>query len=316
MFATLSVTLPSLFEGGALVAKHSEKEIRFDVATKARFESFFAFHYSDVEDRVETVTDGFRLAMVYSMCWTQKSNLLPAASLLDDKKHRIARAITALFHHDDKTTDDDVQKDDDDERDVLIFYLSHLYTEDALTTRGLESLKDADKRLVKTLQSATPDLVFRLTRVEQRAQQTGYDDGDGDGFEMQDETMDDDPTFDAWIDEDGEPDPSLQDFEINTDLDAIHVESMEVGHKVAWGDPIDEDGVEYTGNEGATREVTCEKYLLAVFPLEDHLRDAMRFHDPDTAVGLIHMLLGGGDGDVTETAAKQATMAHRTAITV
>lgn len=79
MFATLVVQLPSLYEGGGLLVRHKGDEVLHDFGSgpvsAAAPElgpgttAHFATHLSDVEHVFLKVTSGFRVAMIYSLCW-------------------------------------------------------------------------------------------------------------------------------------------------------------------------------------------------------------------------------------------------------
>jgi hypothetical protein len=74
MFATLVLQLPSIYTGGNLVVYHgtdgSKKCIDFGQKQgKSQFSIYFAAHYADLEHELLEITSGYRVALVYSLCW-------------------------------------------------------------------------------------------------------------------------------------------------------------------------------------------------------------------------------------------------------
>ncbi|KAL6062076.1 2OG-Fe(II) oxygenase superfamily protein [Balamuthia mandrillaris] len=59
--------------GGALLVHHNSKDTCFDFGAStgmAGFQCHYAAHYADVEHKVQPVTSGHRLAVVYNIVWT------------------------------------------------------------------------------------------------------------------------------------------------------------------------------------------------------------------------------------------------------
>lgn len=79
MFGTLVVQLPSLHTGGELVVydstKRFKKVIDFGQKTgKNQYMIHFAAHYADLEHELLEVKSGYRIALVYSLCWVHGMN--------------------------------------------------------------------------------------------------------------------------------------------------------------------------------------------------------------------------------------------------
>ena len=66
MFGSLVVSLPSQFEGGALVTRHQGREVRFDWSSSSTTAQWAAF-YGDVEHEVLPVTRGHRFTLTYNL---------------------------------------------------------------------------------------------------------------------------------------------------------------------------------------------------------------------------------------------------------
>jgi hypothetical protein len=76
IFGTLEIQLPSRYEGGELVlyesggGNRSKRVIDFGQKEgQNEFEYHFAAHYDDLEHELLEVKSGYRLVLVYSLCW-------------------------------------------------------------------------------------------------------------------------------------------------------------------------------------------------------------------------------------------------------
>ncbi|KAI0345605.1 hypothetical protein BDW22DRAFT_894553 [Trametopsis cervina] len=71
MFASLVVVLPTKHEGGALMFRHEDQEIKFDSALALAGENkpavAYAAFFSDVEHEVEEVRSGYRVTLTYNL---------------------------------------------------------------------------------------------------------------------------------------------------------------------------------------------------------------------------------------------------------
>ena len=76
MFGTLIIQPPSLHTGGELVVYEqngrTHKRIDFGQSDGTSAGAHhFAAHYADLEHELLEVTSGYRLALVYSLCWAK-----------------------------------------------------------------------------------------------------------------------------------------------------------------------------------------------------------------------------------------------------
>lgn len=71
MFASLVVVLPTKHEGGALILRHEDQEIKFDSALALAGEDepavAYAAFFSDIEHEVEEVRSGYRVTLTYNL---------------------------------------------------------------------------------------------------------------------------------------------------------------------------------------------------------------------------------------------------------
>jgi len=67
MFATLVVVLPSLYTGGELCIRHSERAVCLDLASPEPSEVAYAAFYADCRHEVRPITAGCRLVLIYNL---------------------------------------------------------------------------------------------------------------------------------------------------------------------------------------------------------------------------------------------------------
>ncbi len=99
MFATLVVQLPSIFEGGSFVVYSyggSESQaFKLDAAT-APYACHYVVHYADCEHEILPVTSGYRLTLVYSLCFKGKNTKTPSAYALETAIGHVVKTIEQL----------------------------------------------------------------------------------------------------------------------------------------------------------------------------------------------------------------------------
>lgn len=138
MFATLIIQLPSVFTGGDLVVKHNTKEKRIKFGTKeSEFSCFYAAHYSDCEHELTKIKSGYRMALVYSLCW-DGNGVVPSPP--DIPTNRLASLLQ--------------QFDTAAPNGILAWALDHQYSENSFLNKGVEALKGGDKLTYSSLQGA------------------------------------------------------------------------------------------------------------------------------------------------------------------
>ncbi|KAE8265659.1 hypothetical protein A4X09_0g6570 [Tilletia walkeri] len=257
MFATMVVQLPSAHKGGQLqVFKDDEKDpIIHDfgaAAGKAEYHCNYAVHFADSEHAVQPITEGYRLALVYSICWPAKNNQ-SSLSLSRDKQTLMLEALAELA---------------DDDREFH-YYFEHAYTPKSINELGVGCLKGQDRARVAHLRTVNaalpPHQQFNCYLV--RGQRTARYFGSGGPPEDCD-----------WEETD---DTNSYSFSSLTALDgrvlvksAIHLDDSNVlnpddstkrqrwrGHRT-----ITYEG--YLGNEGPTKDTRYEKYLLLAWPTQ------------------------------------------------
>ncbi|KAI7843611.1 hypothetical protein COHA_002851 [Chlorella ohadii] len=134
VFGTLTILLPSAYEGGQLVVRHGGNEVAVDMAARNAKASCFAAFYADCEHEILPVTAGHRLCLIYDLVFAGAGP--PPPTIPGAQAARLA----------------DLARDwaaDPDAPMKLLFVLSHRYSEQALRTRGVEALRPTDRAAVQ-----------------------------------------------------------------------------------------------------------------------------------------------------------------------
>jgi predicted 2-oxoglutarate/Fe(II)-dependent dioxygenase YbiX len=279
MFATLVLALPSQSEGGELVVRHKDREVRLDLRCDEPSEIAFAAFYADCVHEVLPVTAGCRAALVFNLIRSGKG----AAPEPPAYEAEAAQVVALLDVWAKADAPPDPETDDiDDEENIdrapakLVYPLEHAYTPAELE---FDKLKGVDAAVARLLTAAAPaagcDLHLALLTVWESgsAQYNGDyrpryrrsrcdDDEDEDGADSEDfeviEVVDWERSLTEWRRPDGAP----------TTLGKLPFEDGEVVPPDALEDmePDEEEFHEATGNEGASFDRTYARAALVLWP--------------------------------------------------
>ena len=256
MFATMVVQLPSKCVGGSLIVRHKESTHNHDFGQssgKAPYMAHFAAHYADLEHKVEEVTSGVRVAVVYNICWVGLGPT-PFVPMQDTQ----ATLIASILEQWDLTSNE-----------KLVICLDHQYTDRSIRS-GVAGLKGTDRNQLMLLLNAnamlSPEkkLNMYLALAERSAQ---FSCGDGWSpeehcydWELVDETID----ITSWVNVDGNT------FEGGKHID-IDFESESINDP--WSDNaiIDSNFEGFTGNEGATKGTLYRRAIAVFWPAQYEL---------------------------------------------
>ena len=254
MFGTLVVQLPSSFTGGQFVARHGASAPRtFDLGAggAASYGCHYVCHYADCEHELRPIESGCRLALVYSLCYT---GVGPAPSLASlGGLEELSQSLRCLPKED----------------ALLVLPLEHEYTSSSLGRLGVGGLKGADRAKHQAIDAASGGqymfLIVSATRTD--TEHGNGDDGDYGDFDVCD-TDPGAPEITEVFNADGSDGRAALkklhiDWTSSDDDGAVLASEDEV--QEMWGDG-DSGGVEYTGNEGASRETTYKICVLIAFP--------------------------------------------------
>jgi len=199
MFATLIVQLPSVYTGGKLIIEHGgrRKEHCFGQDTGlSSFKTHFAAHYADIEHKVEEVTTGYRLVVVYNICWNGNNGFAPSVTQASDKIQFLSKVI--------KTWSTGGGEEQIDVPVLLGFMLDHHYTESG-TKSGLKSLKGDDLQRVTAIQEANTMLPINeriqlfIVEAEKRDDYSGVDNDYDEDWELNETYIETKMDQNGWL---------------------------------------------------------------------------------------------------------------------
>ncbi|EPQ26341.1 uncharacterized protein PFL1_05989 [Pseudozyma flocculosa PF-1] len=162
MFATLVVQLPSNHTGGQMVVYKGGASVTHDfgaAAGTAAFKCHYAVHYADAEHEITPVTEGHRLALVYSVCWPADRDRSSIPSSVDaEVRAKMASALRQMSGQERR------------------FYLplDHEYTPKSIAGLGDRAFKGVDRDRLVSLRAANALLpedrryAFFIAKAERR----------------------------------------------------------------------------------------------------------------------------------------------------
>jgi hypothetical protein len=270
MFATLVVVLPSACTGGALVVRHKDREVRFDLQSDDPSEAAFAAFYADCLHEVLPVTEGCRLTLVYNLIRRGKGRA-PEPPNYSKEQTQVADRLRAWRAEMDADADVPIK---------LVYPLEHAYTAPDL---AFSALKGADAAAAGVLAAAAKQAgcALHLALVElQESGSADYAEGYYDrrgrsrwhDDEDENEEEDDENQGGFEVGEIGDCYTSLTDWRAHD------------GHPVSWGAiPVDDEELsppdpfhalkpdelhfqEASGNAGVSFERRYRRAALVVWP--------------------------------------------------
>ena len=273
MFATMIIQLPSHFEGGKLTIRHAGKEkvVEFD-GDDSVFCCKYAALYCDCEHEVAEIKSGYRVALVYSLCWSEAAtNDPPSADAGVAVLQNIARLIEEIFEEEDRCW--------------FLWFLSHKYTEHGLSSSGIKALKGADEVIARALSLANerlPEeqrLEFHIVEITRWREREGCLDEYGSGkFEAHScaEDEQEDVSIKTWYKFDGsEQKIGNVHFDLENDVLNFSCPSNMTNEEYKakfWGEAYDTEYSGPTGNAGATQTYWYKTYAIVAWPKVESIR--------------------------------------------
>jgi predicted 2-oxoglutarate/Fe(II)-dependent dioxygenase YbiX len=280
MFATLVLTLPSQSEGGELVVRHKDRQVRLELKCDEPCEIAFAAFYADCIHEVLPVTAGRRATLVFNLV-RQGKGAVPEPPEYEAEAAQVATLLGTWAAAKNAGTDYNIGRQDGENEAALnnkgpekiVWPLEHAYTPAEL---AFDKLKGADAAVAKLLATAAPlagcELHLALLsiwesgsaeyngRYRRRYRRSWHDedeDDDHDEFEVV-EVLDWQKSLSEWR----RPD------EAQTTLGKLSLDDGEVSPPDALDgmEPDEEHFREATGNEGASFERTYSRATLVIWP--------------------------------------------------
>ena len=249
MIATLSLSLPTLGEGGELVISHGGKETVYDMRAQEPSEISYAAFYADCLHEAKPVTKGHRISLVHNLFirsgrqWTGAPDY---AELTDKVKESLAdwriRGRT----------------------EKLVWLLDHSYSEDGLS---FDTLKGVDAAVAQVLGEAAEKADCSMCAAILSIRETGDPEFDDYGYGWDDEPTvgstivelhDREERLENWVARDGSKPP----------FGRLGMENSELLRSDVMDDmEPDEERLEgYQGNYGPTLDLIYRLAALVVWP--------------------------------------------------
>jgi hypothetical protein len=255
MFGTLVIQLLSDYSGGELAISHGGKEEVFDFSgMKGCVNYHYAAFYADCQHEIKTVTEGYRLCLIYNLLYTGTgSTPVPADNLA-----LINRIVVAMMQWNEEATNCRGPE-------IMAYLLEHMYCEASLS---FKCLKNIDRAVGDVLLNAHQQVDFDLYLAHVSISQTWgamcHHSGYGRCY------YDSDPEYE--VDELYDEDVSATTFVTPNDqkvpLTNLTLSKRAIVPKGAFKDvdPDQEECNEATGNEGATVERWYRWTALLLWP--------------------------------------------------
>lgn len=267
MFATLIIQLPSIFTGGDLIVKHNSKEKKIAFGDKeSEFLCIYAAHYADCEHELTEITSGYRMALVYSLCW-DGNGVQPSPP--DIPTNELAGLLQNL---------------DQLPNPMIAWGLDHHYSKASLLDIGAQTLKGGDKLIYSSLEGANAlleeDKKLDIFIVEAKRTDNMYGTctmeyygGGRRGYwaHKNEDCFDNDGDCETEyeynvIDDDGKLwSSSLDEFKLDVKEDVLNVGKDD---DKFWGKCREGECSGPSGNEGASKTNWYRRYVLVAFPKE------------------------------------------------
>ena len=304
MFATLILQLPSVYEGGALVVynKNGSKSTHdFGQETgKAPYLVHFAAHYADLEHEILTVTKGYRLALVYSLCWVDDCETDSSSNSSSNNEEMVAclhQLLTTCGEEDNK----------------IGFMLEHKYTVASMRQNGVKALKGIDSDRFKLLKQANSKLpvekqvsfyIVNASLIIESYDVSGRTNWRCKPYEEESDNLSDPVGYNweqlersaeinEWYDEEGRP--CLQNKMISLDsfrilMDPSLDESADIDDENIWGNHrfVDFDD-SYMGNAEMHKTTKYSKYILVFWLRGDEFFELLKI-DKNEAVNRLYQV--------------------------
>jgi hypothetical protein len=265
-----------------MVYDNSGAQFKYDFGQangKSGYSAHYAAHYADLEHEIFEIKSGYRLVLIYNLCWLNGNGvcLNDGSSVAD-----MASALSIL----------------NESFIPLAIFLEHKYTDESFQTNGIKALKGADNQrynLLKNASNRLPDdkkLNFYIVSASLEVTDEADDDGASSYSyhkrEYKSDESDSDDTMGDYeeltrskkierlFDSNGR---IYKDLKLNfnffseiIDLKKSVNERINLEDRKAWGKytSVEESG--YTGNAGATVTTMYHKYFLMILPKSKELK--------------------------------------------
>jgi len=251
MFGTLTICLPSKFEGGELSVYFDGKESIIDFAKATPYKIPYAAFYADCDHEIKPIKSGYKLSLVYNLI-IDKSN--DAIKL--QKNSAYVSQISKLL----KSNIDQFNTK------VKVYLLDHQYTP---ANFEQSTLKLRDKQITQTLFESAKNAGYYAKLCLLTHYKMGELESDGEYYENYRRTAT--ATGDGSMGEIYEEYTTLENW-ANDDtpsLGFLNAENIDILNHIEYDDqdPIEEEEERFTGNAGMTMAYWYHYGAVVLYPL-------------------------------------------------
>ncbi|EGG13359.1 hypothetical protein DFA_11120 [Cavenderia fasciculata] len=248
MFATMVVSLPSHHRGGELVIEHDKESYTVSLVNDTKSMVKYVAFYADCKHKVEPVTEGYRVNLVYNLIRSKGTCTTSSQS----NAELLLSSIRSTFG--------------EGERSRLIYSLEHVYSPASFC---LEKLKGKDAVVASALIEASKLPCSQLAvglgfiHIEEEGGFTGYTNDESTTVDFSDnECEPQEYTFNLVS-----PKEIVDGYEINTSKTIEHSELFPA-NAFDEAKPYEQEATEAAGNEGATYFRRYQRSCLIIHSLE------------------------------------------------
>ncbi|TFK65117.1 hypothetical protein BDN72DRAFT_845886 [Pluteus cervinus] len=161
-YATVVISLPSTYTGGAIRVLQGGQSKVLDVSSKPFFLGV-SFWFTDSQHTVEPVQSGYRLALTYHLIHTSAVVPIPTPPIVSDALDQVGDVLRKWE-----------QGSYTAHSGVLASLLPHHKSPFFLHNQGLKGLDDSDIRNLRRLQSVAEDLGYQIYMGDLECKVVGY----------------------------------------------------------------------------------------------------------------------------------------------
>ena len=251
MFGTLTICLPSKFEGGELSVYFDEKESTIDFSKASMYKIPFAAFYADCDHEIKPIKNGYKLSLVYNLIIDKSKDTIKL-----EKNSAYVNQISELL----KSNIDEFNTN------PKIYLLDHQYTP---ANFGESTLKLRDKQIAQTLFESAKNAGYYAKLCLLTHYKMGALDSDEDYYGNYRSGKEE--TGDGSMGEIYEEYTLLENWanDNTPSLGQLSAENIDILNPIIYDEqnPIEEEEEGYTGNAGMTMEYWYHYGAIVLFPL-------------------------------------------------
>jgi len=251
MFGTLTICLPSKFEGGELSVYFDGKESTIDFSKASMYKIPFAAFYADCDHEIKPIKSGYKLSLVYNLIIDKSNDTIKL-----EKNSAYVSQISKLLQ----------SNIDEFNTHPKIYILDHQYTP---ANFDESTLKLRDKQITQTLFESAKNAGYYAKLCLLTHYKMGELETNDDYYGNYNKKIND--TSDGSMGEIYEEYTSLENWATDNtpSLGRLSEENIDILNPIIYDEqnPIEEEEEGYTGNAGMTMEYWYHYGAVVLYPL-------------------------------------------------